>query len=80
MTTVSEKITQIVTQRNTLSLINVLISRIDTEQIRLITDNTFDYDMTRLDTIREFLELERDEVQDIINCLLDVGVSGTQCL
>lgn len=77
MTTVQEQLNELTRQRNTLSLIIQGITRFNREQLRLVTDNTFLLDEDRIENIKDFLQLEADAVQSIIDGLLDDSVSGT---
>jgi hypothetical protein len=76
MTTVNEQLNEVTKQKNTLSFIMQSITRLDLEQMRLITDNTFNIDKVRIENIKDFLTLQKTEVEDLIEDLLQSGVSG----
>lgn len=64
------------TQRSTLVVVEQMLSFATRENLRLVSDNCFNFDQARIDAIRDFLLVERQEVQDTINSLLGLSVSG----
>ena len=76
MATVQSKITEIQKEQNTLQLIRMALSSVTIESIRIVTDNSFNYDTTRINAIKDFLEAEEAEVEANISDLLDDSCSG----
>lgn len=76
MGTLSDCVDEINKQKNTLTLICQMLQRSDLNELRLVTNNCFNFDQTRIDIIRQFLQTEKDEVQAIIDNILSSGVSG----
>lgn len=73
MATINDKISNLTTLRNTLAILTSLYQRCDREQLRLITDNTFDYDETKVENVREFIATEIDDVEEDISEILNTS-------
>lgn len=76
MATVQDQITTLVELQNTLTLINSMLDRISTSSISLI-GGCGSYDTTRINTIREFLELQKADLEAEIACIYALNVSGS---
>ena len=76
MTTVREQLDQIQTLENTLTFISQRIAKVDPNQTRLVSSSCNDVDLVRLETIKEFLEIQYNEVAAEIACMYGLSVSG----
>jgi len=76
MSSVQSVLNEVTRQSNTRAFLDESIQRLDLEQMRLITDNTFNIDKVRIESVKDFLIIQRDEVQATIDELLNSGVSG----
>jgi hypothetical protein len=75
MTTITQQFNEINKQQNTLNIILQLIARVDPAQF-YVTNSTTNYDVTRIDTIRSYLQVEQTAVETILNDLLNCNTSG----
>jgi hypothetical protein len=75
MTTVNEQLVEINKQQNTLNLIMQMYSKVDPKTLYL-TNPAGEYDMVRINAIRDFLLLEQEIVNATIESLFSDCVSG----
>lgn len=73
MATFDETLALIEREKNTLDTLTQMLDLITEEKL-----NTYycDYDKDRIDAIRDFLQDQRDEVLNKLNCYLNSSVSG----